>query len=126
MKDLLEGEERKVQKSRTFQEQMDGYYEELINFYNKIYRACEIGDIYTGLFAATEITQEIESAFAGTGTSPTVLPDLIGAFDPDNLEGFLDVVMEHQSQLFNLLNERNVPILVFDDFIELKEHIDSL
>jgi len=105
---------------------MDGYYEELINFYNKIHRACEIGDIYTALFAATEITEEIESAFTGTGVSPEVLPDIIGAFDPDELEGFLDVVIKHQSQLFNLLKVKNVPILVFDNFIELKEHIDSL
>lgn len=126
MRNLLVEEEKKEQKLLSFQDQMDGYYEELINFYNKIYRACEIGDIYTGLFVAAEITQEIESAFTGTDVSPGVLPDIIGAFDPDNLERFLDVVIKHQAQLFDLLKQKNVPIQVFDDFIELKEHIDSL
>ncbi len=126
MKSLLEEEERKEQKERSFQEQMDGYYEELINFYNKIHRACEIGDIYTALFAAVEINQEIEAAFSGTGVSPKTLPDIIGAFDPDNLKDFLNIVEDHQAQLFVLLKEKNVPIRVFDDFLALQEYIDSL
>ncbi len=126
MKNLLEQEEAKEQKSLSFREQLEGYYEELINFYNKIHRACETGDIYTALFAAVEINKELEGAFSGTDVSPRDLPDIIGAFDPDNLEDFLAVVVEHQSQLFKLIKSKKVPVLVFDDFIELKEHIDSL
>ena len=126
MRNLLEEEEKKEQKILSFKDQLEGYYEELINFYNKIHRACEIEDIYTALFAAVEINQEIEAAFSGTDVSPETLPDIVGAFDPDNLEEFLQIVTEHQSRLFNLLKENNVPIQVFNDFIELKEHIDSL
>lgn len=126
MRELLEKEDRKEEKNLSFEEQLEGYYEELINFYNKIHHACEIGDIYTALFAAVEIHKELEGAFSGTDEVTKDLPDIIGAFDPENLERFLAVVLEHQAQLFQLLKSNNVPIRVFDDFIELKGYLDAL
>lgn len=126
MEELLQEEEKKEQKPLSFRDQVDEYYEELINFYNKIHHACEVGDKYTPLFAAVEITKEIEAAFSGTGVSSEILPDIIGAYDPEDTEIFIQTVIEHQSRLFKLLQNKGVRIRVFDDFIGLKEYMNSL
>ena len=126
MEELISKEQAKEMKPVSFIDNLDGYYEELINFYNKIEHACEIGDTYTALFAAVEITQEIEAAFLGTGVSSKELPDIVGAFDPANTQRFLDVVHEHQARLVKLLQDNGVKLTVFKDFEELEEYMESL
>lgn len=88
----------------SFRENVDGYYEEMINFYNKIHHACQIGDTTCALFAAVELTHEFDAAFANTGVSIRELPDIVGAFDPKNTANFLNIVEEHQIKLVELLS----------------------
>lgn len=96
-------EQTREMKAALFRDKLNGYYEELINFYNKIYCACEKGDIYSALIVAVELTLELKEAFSGTGVSLKQLPDIVGAFDPNNTERFLELVHEHEKQFVELL-----------------------
>lgn len=126
MEELVLNEKSKEMKINSFADSVNGYYEEMINFYNKIHHACEVGDTYTALFAAVELTSEFEDAFTGTGVSTKQLPDIVGAFDPQNTEEFLKLTQEHQSKLVELLQNNGVTINTFNDFQELEEHMKSL
>ena len=98
----------------------------MINFYNKIYHSCEIGDTYCALFAAVQLIYEFEDAFSGTGVSPKLLPDIVGAFNPQNTEHFLELVHEHEAQFVELLQRNGIEIRVFRDFEELEEQMKLL
>jgi hypothetical protein len=124
--ELILNEQIKEMEAVSFADKLDGYYEEMINFYNKIYHACEIGDTYCALFAAVELTYEFEDAFWGTGVSPKQLPDIVGAFDPKNTECFLELVHEHQAQVVELLQNNGIEIRVFRDFEELEKYMELL
>jgi hypothetical protein len=124
--ELILNEQAKETVPVSFAEKLDAYYEEMINFYNKIYHACEIGDIYCALFAAVELTNEFEAAFSGTGVSPKQLPDIVGAFDPNNIERFLKLVHEHEVQFVELVQSNGIEIKVFRDFEELEEYMKLL
>lgn len=124
--DMALNEKDRLRTPASFSDNLDGFYEELINFYNKIYHACEVGDNYTALFAATEIMEEIEDAFTGTGVSPKQLPDIVGAFDPQDTEHFLEVVKAHQEEFVGLLQSKGVQFKVLRDFDELEALMDTL
>jgi len=124
--ELIRKEQTREREAVSFRDKLNGYYEELINFYNKIYYACETGDLYSALIAAVELTLELKEAFAGTGVSLEQLPGIVGAFDPNNMGRFLELVHEHEKQLVELLKSNGVKIRVFRDPDELKEYMASL
>jgi hypothetical protein len=124
--ELILSEQAKEMAPASFAEKLDAYYEEMINIYNKIYHACEIGDMYCALFAAVELTNEFETAFSGTGVSPKQLPDIVGAFNPNNTECFLELVHEHETQFVELVQSNGIEIKVFRDFEELEEYMKLL
>lgn len=126
MEELVSNELAKEIEHVSISDRFNGFYEELINFYNKIYHACEIGDIYTALFAAVEITREFGGFCEGTDASLKQLPDIVGAFDPINTEKFLEVVHDHQIKLVDLLQSNGVRIREFRDFEELEEYMKLL
>lgn len=123
---LVDREAQKASPPHAFGEAMDGFYEELINCYNKIYRACETGDPVTALFAAVEMAHEIEQGFCGTGVSPAALPDLVDAYDPDGLPAFAAAAREHQLCFEALLDEQAVPVRTFADFDALEKYLATL
>lgn len=116
----------KIDEPISFKENLKGFYEELINFYNKIYHACEINDSVTALFASVEITHEIEQILKGTNVSIKELPDLVGAYNPNNLESFALMAKNHQTKFVQLLANNGVQIKEFNNFDELKDHLDTL
>ncbi|MDD4139638.1 MAG: hypothetical protein PHN53_09030 [Eubacteriales bacterium] len=122
---LLDAQEKACVAPRSFREQLTGFYEELINFYNKIRHGCESGDLVTALYAAHEITREIEDVLRGTGVSAHTLPDLVGAFDPNDAEAFLTVAERHQAAFEALLADHEVPIRTFADFDELARYLEA-
>ncbi|QNO14079.1 hypothetical protein HYG86_04475 [Alkalicella caledoniensis] len=124
--DLIQMEHEKISKPVSFKDNVSGYYEEMINFYNKIYHSCEIGDKYTALFATTELTMEFEGAFSVTEVSANELPDIIGAYAPENIDTLLQLVHEHQRKIEGLLENHGVEVTVFKDFQELEEYMKSL
>lgn len=125
--ELIQLEEEKQKNGlASFKDNVSGYYEEMINFYNKIHHACESGEITTALFAAVELTQEFEAAFKGTGVSIKELPDIIGAFDPSDTTEFLKKVAEHQTKLVELLRNKGVTIREYSNFDELQNHMETL
>lgn len=107
-------------------ETLKGFYEELINSYNKIDHAAEIGDVHTALFAGVELRYEIEQAFDGTGVSLASLPDLLAAYSPDHLQEYAAAARRHQQQFEELLAAHGVKLCKLRDFFELKEYIDKL
>ena len=68
----------------SFADNFSGFYEEMIQHYNKIYHACEIGDIYTPLFASVELTDSINTLLKKSNSSYE-LPDMIGGYDHNDL-----------------------------------------
>jgi hypothetical protein len=109
----------------TFSENFNGFYEEMIQHYNKIYHACETGDMYTPLFAAVELTVEIEGLFKKSGCSYK-LPDMIGAYNPDDLNKIKEIAKKQQEYFENTLKENGVNVKSFNDIIELKNCLDSI
>lgn len=123
---LILNEELKYKKSSSFADALNGFYEESINFYNKIYHACETGDKVTALYASVELTCEIKDALKVTDVSPKILPDIISAYDPDNLNYLALSVKNHQTKFVELLISNGVVIKKFKGFNELKSYLDLL
>jgi hypothetical protein len=113
-------------KPKKFRENMQGFYEEIINLYNKIERACEIDDHVTAMLAAAEINIEMEWAFKDTEEIIEVLPGMLPAFDASNLHKFCDRAKMHHNHFLELLDRYEVEIKHFADFKALKNYLDLL
>lgn len=109
----------------SFQDEANGFYEELINHYNKIERAFHVNDPVTAMFAAAEINHEIENIIAHRGVSMDDLPDLLEAYDPKDLQKIYDRSKLHQQKLVNLLKENHININIIANIDELKIFLDS-
>jgi hypothetical protein len=109
----------------AFSDNFNGFYEEMIQSYNKIYRASETGDIYTPLFAAVELTTEIEKLFERSNRSYK-LPDMAAAYDPDDLGKIKEAAKRHQAKFVKILNENGIKIRAFESMGELKEYLDKI
>lgn len=121
--DLINREEKNISERFDFKDKLIGFYEELINNYNKIYHACELGDHVTALFAAAEIEQEIEDIFSGTVVSSYELPKLVDKFNKDDLYNFNMAAELHQKSFEALLKHKGVEIKIFRDFEDLEEFV---
>ena len=113
------------EKSETFSDTFGGFYEEMIQHYNKIYHACDSGDIYTPLYAASELASEIEELFDRCG-SAYKLPDMAGVYDPDDLQKIKAAAKKHQEAFVNVLAENGLTQRTFRDIGELKKFLDTL
>ncbi|MDX9691803.1 MAG: hypothetical protein RBT45_05045 [Acholeplasmataceae bacterium] len=111
-------------KETPFHIQAHGFYEEIINNYNKIERACLTGDYYTALFAAAEIEFEFDWLFYETDVKKD-LPDLLSFYHKDHLDEFLVKAKEHQAALLKCFNDNNVPILTFKDMDEFETYLNQ-
>ena len=111
--------------SGTFYDNFKGFYEEMVQSYNRIYHACDTGDIYTPLYASVELTTEIEKLFERSNCSFT-LPDLIGSYDPKNLGKMKEVAKNHQEELVKVLKENGIRIRTFNGIDELKKFLEDL
>ncbi len=123
---LISQEKEKICEKASFKDALAGFYEEMINFYNKIYHACEIHDTVTALFASVELTSEIEQFLKDTGISYKNLPDLVGAYDPNNLETLVSAAQNHQIKFVELLTANGVKIRQYSSFDELKNYLSML
>ena len=111
--------------SGTFYDNFKGFYEEMIQSYNKIYHACDIGDIYTPLYTSVELTEEIEELFERSNCSFT-LPDIIGSYDPQNLEKIRETAKKHQEEFVKILKDNGIRIRSFNGIDELKQFLEKL
>ncbi len=109
----------------SFQDEANGFYEELINQYNKIERAYHVNDPVTAMFAAAEINHEIDEIIAHRGVSLDDLPDLLEAYDPKDLKKIYDRSKLHQQKLVNTLTENQIHINTLESIDELKIFLDS-
>jgi len=113
------------EKPETFSDTFGGFYEEMIQHYNKIYHACDSGDIYTPLYAASELASEIEELFDRCRCAHT-LPDMAGAYDPDDLQKIKAAAKKHQEAFVNILADNGLTPRTFRDMDELKKFLDTL
>jgi hypothetical protein len=109
----------------TFYNVFNGFYEEMIQSYNKIYHACEIGDSITPLFASVELTAEIEGLFARSNCAYQ-LPDMVGSYDPDNLGKIKETAKKHQKEFVKILEENGIKIKAFNNLVELKKFLEKI
>lgn len=110
----------------TFRDEAQGFYEELINCYNKIERAHEIGDFQTALFAAAEINIELIGILGNRGVDLSGLPNLMQAYDSNDLNPLFHQSKQHQKALVQLLKAQGVTIREFNDEHELQVYLDTL
>jgi hypothetical protein len=109
----------------SFIENFSGFYEEMIQSYNKIYHACETGDIYTPLFASAELTAEIEELFEKSSCSYK-LPDMVAAYDPKDLNKIKEAAARHQKEFVKILEGNGVKIKSLNSITELKDFFDKI
>lgn len=122
---LLDQERARTSAATPFAAALTGFYEELINTYNKLYHAVDKADPYAALFACFDLTYEIEQIFAETGEPARELPDLAQAFDPGNLAELSRIGREHQRRFEQLLKDRGVTLRIFRDADELAAYLDA-
>lgn len=91
----------------TFSDAFEWWYEEMIQSYNKIYHACKTGEFYTPLFASAECALELNEMLKRADVKAE-LPDMIGAYDSENLYKIAAAAHEHQKALEALLQEHGV------------------
>jgi len=89
-------------KPKSFDQIFTGWYEEMIQHYNKIYHACETNDIYTPLFASVQYVSEMNEMFSEAGFKGS-LPDIVSYYDPKDLSEINRITKEHQRQFENIL-----------------------
>ena len=118
--------EPKIIEKPNLKETGFGFYEETINFYNKIERAYEIGDYYTAYYAASEILIEMDQNLGDLSLFDVKFPDMLAAYDPNDLSKIYEASKKHQTVLVDLLKKEGVSILKFKDEHELKSYLDSL
>ncbi|RJX25550.1 MAG: hypothetical protein C4537_04250 [Acholeplasma sp.] len=109
----------------SFKDEAQGFYEELINNYNKIERAYHVNDKITSLYAAAEIDHEIDDIISHRGVSLDGLPNLLEAYDPSDLSKIYKRSREHQQKLVEILTLNHVKINVISDLEELKTFLNS-
>lgn len=123
MEALLRAQEAAWRAPVEAREALQGFYEELINFYNKIQHGVETGDRVTALYAAHEIMEEVDDVLQGTGLSAEDLPDLREAYDPEDVSAFLRCAKDHQKAFEGLLKAQGVPLRIFSDMEELERFL---
>jgi hypothetical protein len=119
---LLSDERLKASAHRGFADVFRGWYEEMIQSYNKIYHACAIGDVYTPLYAAVEYSYELSEMLKQVDIQPN-LPDMVAAYDSGDLSKIESAAHAHQRAFEALLNENGVTPVRFST---LEEAIDYL
>ena len=106
-------------------EAFEGWYEEMIQSYNKIFHACRTGDPYTVLFSVLEYSDELDSKLKQCGL-PNDFPDMSAAYDPDNLSIMEDTARKHQGSIRGLLKSHGVPVRRIEGDEALDRFLDSL
>jgi predicted nucleotidyltransferase len=112
-------------KNESFKDLFSGFYEEMIQHYNKIYYACDVGDIYTPLYASVELTEEIEKLFVECNCIYK-LPDMVGEYDSKNLNKIKKAAERHQIEFIKILKENGINITEFNNINELKEYLNKI
>lgn len=111
--------------SKSFKEVFNGWYEEMIQHYNKIYYACNTDDNQNALFATVELDYSLNSNFDRIGILPD-LPKMVDAYDPNDLKKLKIVVQEHQKKFEELLAQNDIEILKFDNVEKFKEYYSKM
>jgi len=109
----------------TIYDNFKGFYEEMIQGYNRIYHACDTGDIYTPLYSSVELTTEIENLFERSNSSFT-LPDMVGSYDPEDLGKIKETAKRHQEEFVKVLEQNGVRIRSFKDINEFRQFLEYL
>ncbi len=124
--DLVDEERNKYAKPRTFCEGMNQIYEEMINSYNKIRRACEVGDSVAALCVSVELQNEFEADFERTGVDARGLPNIIQAFDPEDTGKFLKALDLHQEAVLELIRKNGIRLREFKTLDEVKHYLSGI
>ena len=111
--------------NESFKDLFSGFYEEMIQHYNKIYYACDTGDIYTPLYAGAELAETIEKLFIKCGCTHK-LPDIVGEYDSTNLNKIKEAAERHQMEFVKILKENGIHITEFGNINELKEYLSKI
>lgn len=123
---LIAREKNKITEANSIASAFNGFYEEMINSYNKIYHSCEINDAVTALFACVELTSEVEQAQENTGVSSKHLPNLVEIFEYNNLVPLAEAAQDHQIKFVELLTKNGIKIREFNNYTDLASYLYTL
>lgn len=107
---------------KSLSQEGEGFYEEIINFYNKIEHAYETHDPVLALFAAAEINLELHEILGDTELDIDALPKMLENYHPKHLDTLYQLSLKHKEMLKHMLNSHGVNIKEFDDMDDLKKH----
>jgi predicted nucleotidyltransferase len=121
---ILDKHSEKIEKE-SFKDVFDGWYEEMIQHYNKIYYSCDIDDYQNALFASVELIYAFDRNFKRIGINPE-LPNIVDVYDYKNLCKLKKATQDHQTKFEELLVNNDINILKFNDIEEFRKYYEKL
>lgn len=139
---LLVAQQRTVAEARSLSEVFHGYYEEAKGTINKLIVACEQGDRHTAFFAAVSFQDELIQFFRlaeegiwhselsarldhGPMFERLGLPDLVSAYDANDLNGLREATFKLDQRIRELLQTHGVKLNEFATVDEFRSFIES-
>ncbi len=127
--DLLEREESAASPTAAFADALEGFHEEALGTYNKIWTACERGDRETAFYASLRLQEELESVLEdceGRGAYEKLgLPSLAEAYDPNDLSSTSRAVSRLEERFRGVLKARGVRLKEFGSVDALRKYLLS-
>jgi predicted nucleotidyltransferase len=81
-KEMLEKRTKNMEKS-TFKDIFSGWYEEMVQHYNKIYYSCDTNDYHNAFFSTIELINALKNSINKIGII-TDLPNIVDAYNFNN------------------------------------------
>ncbi|MGM0446100.1 MAG: hypothetical protein ACQEQH_06805, partial [Bacillota bacterium] len=109
-------------RTKISNDDLKGFYEEVISNYNKLKHACESEDYLKAYFTAHVIIKDIKYLF-GDDYKEYNFPDLIRNINKVNLTKLKKLIIKHEEKLVEIIIEKDVDINRFNN---INEFISSI
>ncbi|MPM39294.1 hypothetical protein SDC9_85927 [bioreactor metagenome] len=103
-----------------FKNAFAGFYEEAKSIYNKLYHACDISDGITAIMAGAALQQDIMDTI-GIKEYKKRFSDIVGMFNPSDLNGYKKAVEYHEKDFQTFLSENEVTVCHYETY----EHFEK-
>lgn len=110
----------KLNHTTDFKIAFSGFYEEAKSIYNKLYHACDISDGVTAIMAGSSLQQDIMDTI-GIDEYKKWFYDIVGMFNPSDLNGYKKAVEYHEKDFQTFLSENEVTVCRYKTY----EHFEK-
>ncbi|MCA9839618.1 MAG: nucleotidyltransferase domain-containing protein [Trueperaceae bacterium] len=98
-----------------------GFYEEFKSTYNKLLMACDASNYEAAYYAGFMIDRETQS-FLSSHTDGEAFPTMVSAVLKNDFKAIRAYCLEHEQQLINLLDKKDIRINAFKNSNEFRQH----